>query len=99
MSIEMLVGVYVVDDDLYQRYRELMLPILQSYGGGFGYDFRVSEVLLSQVDAPINRVFTIFFESEESKSAFFADEAYLDVRTRYFEPSVTSTTIIANYQK
>jgi uncharacterized protein (DUF1330 family) len=70
MAIETLVGLYVTDDDLYQKYREGMLPILQTYGGGFGYDFKVSEVLKSEVEEPINRVFTIFFENEDAMNTF-----------------------------
>ena len=54
MAIETLVGLYVTDDDSYQKYHEGMFPILQSYGGGFGYDFKVSEVLKTEVDSPIN---------------------------------------------
>ncbi|EAR61344.1 hypothetical protein MED92_11474 [Oceanospirillum sp. MED92] len=42
---EMLVGLEVTDDQIYQSYREAMRPILEFYGGEFGYDFRVSEVL------------------------------------------------------
>ena len=56
MSIERLVGLYITDDDLYQKYREGMFPILKQYGGGFGYDFKISEVLKSEVETPINRL-------------------------------------------
>lgn len=99
MAIERLVGLFVTDDDLYQKYREEMHPILQTYGGAFGYDFKVSEVLKSKVEAPINRVFTIFFENEASMNAFFADKKYLAVRNRYYEPSVSATTVIAKYER
>ena len=47
MALEMLVGLYVVDDEGYQSYRTEMTPILESYGGGFGYDFKITEVLKS----------------------------------------------------
>ena len=47
MAVERLVGLWVEDPDMYQKYREGMLPILKNYGGGFGYDFQVSEVLKS----------------------------------------------------
>jgi len=99
MAAERLVALFVSDDELYQQYREGMFPILQRYGGGFGYDFKVSDVLKSEVDEPINRVFTIFFKDEESLDAFFSDEEYLEVRNRYYEPSVTATTVISKYER
>ena len=99
MAIETLVGLYVTDDELYQKYREGMLPILQTYGGGFGYDFKISEVLKSEVEEPINRVFTIFFENEYAMNTFFADDNYLEIRNKYFESSVSATTNISKYER
>ena len=66
MPVEMLAGLNVVDDEAYQSYRDGMTPILESFGGGFGYDFKVAEVLKSATEAPINRVFTIYFPNEDS---------------------------------
>ncbi len=97
MALEMLVGLNVVDDAAYQSYRDEMTPILKSYGGGFGYDFRVSEVLKSKTEAPINRVFTIYFLNEDSMNSFFSNDEYLKIRERHFEKSVTDTTISATY--
>jgi len=99
MAIERLVGLFVTDDDMYQKYRELMFPVLQTFGGAFGYDFKVSEVLKSEVEAPINRVFTIFFESEDSMNAFFTNEEYLEIRKKYYEPSVSATTVISKHER
>ena len=99
MALEMLVGLNVIDDQAYQMYRAEMMPILKRYGGGFGYDFKVSDVLKSETAAPINRVFTIYFASEDSMQAFFSDEAYLQSKQTYFETSVTDTTIIATYER
>jgi uncharacterized protein (DUF1330 family) len=98
MALEILVGLHVVDEAGYQSYRDEMTPILESYGGGFGYDFKVSEVLKSQTTAPINRVFTISFPNQDSKDAFFSNDDYLKIRQRHFEKSVTDTTIIATYE-
>ncbi len=97
MPLEMLVALNVVDEEAYQAYRDEMTPILHRYGGGFGYDLRVAEVLKSETAAPINRVFTIRFADEDSKESFFSNEQYLEVRQRHFEKSVTHTTIIATY--
>ena len=96
---EMLVGLEVSDANVYQQYRTAMKPILQHYGGGFGYDFVVSEVLLSQVEEPINRVFTINFPNQQKMDEFFSNEEYLAVKAEFFERSVNHTTIIASYQK
>ena len=99
MAIERLVGLFVTNDELYQTYRENMLPILQVYGGAFGYDFKIAEVLKSEVEAPINRVFTISFKDEDSMATFFRDKKYLAVREKYFEPSVRATTVISKYER
>ncbi len=97
MAVEMLVGLYVIDDEAYQLYRDEMTPILLSYCGGFGYDFKLSEVLKSKTEAPINRVFTIYFSNEHSMNSFFSNDEYLKIKERHFEKSVTDTTIIATY--
>ena len=94
---EILVGLNVIDDDVYCQYREAMAPILRQYGGSFGYDFKVSEVLQSKSDNDINRVFTIRFSDEQAQESFFSDANYQTVKSRYFELSVNSTTIIARY--
>ena len=99
MAIERLVALYVSDNEMYEEYRNAMMPILKEFGGGFGYDFKVSEVLKSEVKEPINRVFTIHFESEEKMDAFFTNTEYLAVKSRYFEPSVDAATEIARYRR
>jgi uncharacterized protein (DUF1330 family) len=98
MALEMLVGLHVVDEDGYQTYRDKMTPILESYGGGFGYDFKIAEVLKSQTKARINRVFTISFPDQDSRNSFFSNGEYLKIRQRHFDNSVTATTIIATYE-
>lgn len=96
---EFLVGLEVSDNDVYANYREAMKPILKTYGGGFGFDFMVSEVLQSEVDVPINRVFTINFPSQAAADNFFSDDEYLKVKAKYFDASVVNTTIISSYEK
>ncbi|ACK67734.1 conserved hypothetical protein [Rippkaea orientalis PCC 8801] len=99
MSIEMLVALNISDEDLYQKYRDAMTPLLKTYGGVFHYDFKVSQVLKAEVNSPINRVFTISFTNEEAMNEFFSNEQYLAIKKQYFENSVTSTTIIATYER
>lgn len=97
--MEYLMGMNITDDAMYSKYREAMYPILKSYGGDFGYDFKISEVLKSEVNEPINRVFTICFKDEESKNEFFANEEYLAIKKRFFENSVSAVTEIAKYKR
>ena len=99
MAVETLVALNVVDDEEYQAYRDQMMPILHRYGGGFGYDFRVSEVLRSETDAPINRVFPIHFPDEATKDAFFSNPEYLEIKQRHFQTSVTDITLVATYER
>ena len=99
MSFERIMGMFITDDDEYQKYREGMLPILKSYGGSFGFDFKVSEVLLSKTEDDINRVFTIEFPSREVMDAFFSNGDYLDIQKRHFNHSVKSKTVISLHEK
>ena len=98
MPFEMLVGLNVTDADRYQAYRRAMSPILEAYGGSFNYDFQVSEVLKTQTENPINRVFTLTFPNESRKDAFFANKQYAEAKADYFDGAVGATTLIANYE-
>ncbi len=99
MVYEMLVGLHVTNDKVYQDYREKMTPVLIECGGGIGYDFRIAEVLKSQTDNEINRVFTIYFPDKEAMQKFFSAESYRAIKAKFFESSVASTTVIAEYTR
>lgn len=99
MTFERIVGLNVVNDQEYQKYRDNMLPVLKTYGGEFGYDFRVSEVLVSKTEDVINRVFTIEFPDKAKMDAFFSDPDYLSVQNRYLKNSISSKTIISLHEK
>jgi uncharacterized protein (DUF1330 family) len=99
MSFERIMGLEVIDNEAYQKYRENMMPILHSFGGSFGFDFKVSEVLKSKTDEGINRVFTIDFPSKEVMDKFFTDPTYLAVKNKYFKNSVKSVTTISMHEK
>jgi uncharacterized protein (DUF1330 family) len=99
MAHEMMVGLTVTDEVVYQQYREAMAPLLAAHGGGFRYDFRVSEVLRSASDHPINRVFAIYFASESKRDEFFAHPEYRAIKARFFERSVAGTTIFGAYER
>ena len=92
-------GINVIDDQEYQRYRVAMLPILKAYGGHFGFDFRVSEVFLSKTEDDINRVFTIEFPSKKTMDDFFSSPDYIAVRDKHFNNSVRSKTVISMHEK
>ncbi|MBL7004404.1 MAG: DUF1330 domain-containing protein [Gammaproteobacteria bacterium] len=99
MSFERIMGLEVTNDEDYQQYREGMMPILESFGASFGFDFKIAEVLKSKTNKSINRVFTIDFPSKEVMEAFFADPNYLEVKEKYFNSSVKSVTIISTHEK
>ncbi len=99
MSFEIVMGMYISDKEEYQRYREAMTPILTSYGGSFGFDFTVSEVLISKTDDPINRVFTLEFPSRKIMDEFFSNSDYLSIKKQHFSDSVTSRTVISMHEK
>lgn len=99
MPYEMTVGLTVDDDEAYARYRAEMTPLLEAHGGGFRFDFRVSEVLRSAADHPINRVFAIFFADRERKDAFFSNADYKAIKARWFEGAVSGTTLIGEYER
>ena len=94
---EMIVAMNVIDDKMYAQYREAMMPILESYGGGFRHDFVVSEVLKTEVAHPVTRLFTLYFPSEEARAALFADATYQQVKEKYFNDSVDGFTVIATH--
>lgn len=99
MAYERIMGLNVIDDIEYQKYRDAMIPILTTYGGAFGFDFKVAEVLKSKTEAPINRVFTIDFPDEATMNAFFNDPGYLEAKAQHLDHSVNARTIISLHEK
>lgn len=95
---ERIMGVNVIDEAEYRKYREAMLPILKRFGGAFGYDFKVSEVLLSKTEEKINRVFTIEFPSKQNMQDFFSFPDYLAVQNSLLINAINSKTVIAMYE-
>jgi len=98
MKYENIVGLFVTDDEMYSGYRQQMTPLLESYGGGFRYDFRVAQTLINESGDPINRVFAIYFGDKKQMDCFFADPDYLRMKETFFIPSVQSVTIISEYE-
>lgn len=99
MSHEILVGLHVLNDNKYDKYRAAMKPIFSDFEGTFGYDFRVSDVLISEGNTNINRVFTLCFSCKSKMESFFSDPQYLLIKEKYFVESVANTTIISSYEK
>jgi uncharacterized protein (DUF1330 family) len=95
MSYEMLVGLNVTNDEMYQEYRAAMKPILIQYDGGFKCDFKVSETLLPSENKDINRVFIIYFKDEEAMESFFSNPEYLKIKENHFSNSVSSAVILS----
>ncbi len=99
MVYEMMVGLTVTDDAVYQEYRDAMAPLLAAHGGGFRFDFTIAKVLKSASDHPINRVFAIYFASQERKDAFFGNADYQAIKARFFTRAVAGTTIFGGYER
>jgi uncharacterized protein (DUF1330 family) len=98
MAFERIMGIEVTDEVMYQLYRDAMAPILKTFGGSFGFDFKIEEVLRSKTSNKINRVFTLAFASQLDMESFFSDPNYLIVKDTYFNKSVNSVTVIALHQ-
>lgn len=99
MVFERVVGLQIKDDEIYSQYRAAMMPLLREHGGGFRYDFKVSETLKNEEGRPINRVFLIYFADEAAGEAFFSNLEYKKIRETYFETSVAATTLISRYSR
>jgi len=99
MINENLLALNVTDDEMYNKYRQEMTPLLLSVGGEFGYDFKVSETLKSEANHPINRVFTIKFPNKDVMKSFFSSDSYRAVNKKYFRDSVDGVTMISSYDK
>lgn len=99
MTYERIMGLEVIDQDMYQDYRDAMTPLLNAVGGDFGFDFIVSKVLKSKTEDNINRVFTLEFPSKEIMNQFFNSPEYLAFKKRYFDGSVKSKVVISLHEK
>lgn len=99
MAFEMMVGLTLSDPKVYADYRAAMASLLLGHGGGFRYDFEVAKVLKSEASHEINRVFAIYFRDRAAKESFFSHPDYKAIKARFFEKSVTGTTIIAEYER
>ena len=95
MSYQMIVGLFVADQEQYAQYRAEMTPLLHAAGGSFRFDFEVARTLKSDAPHEINRVFVIQFPDRETKERFFADPRYVEIRARLFEQAVQGMTRIA----
>jgi uncharacterized protein (DUF1330 family) len=93
-----LMGLEVIDDASYGRYRAGMTPILETYGGSFACDFVVAKVLKGPSER-LNRVFTIAFPDRETRTRFFADARYREVRAEHFEPAVARVVVLAELEE
>lgn len=94
---EILIGMRVDDEGGYARYRAGMTPILETMGGFFRYDMRVSELIQGDADDPFNRLFILSFPDEATSARFFDDPAYKSVRSEHFDGAVRSYRVIAAY--
>jgi uncharacterized protein (DUF1330 family) len=95
----MLVGVEVVDEAAYARYRDGATPILAAHGGCFGIDLTVARWLSSSGDGRPNRVFTLMFPERRTRDQFFADARYRAVRSAFFDAAVARMIVFGEYEE
>jgi uncharacterized protein (DUF1330 family) len=94
---EILIGVHVIDEAGYAKYRAEMTPLLEAHGGRFVLDVRVAEILRASSPAAFNRLFVMRFPSARVRDAFFANPDYMAIRARLFEPSVSEMVRLGDY--
>jgi uncharacterized protein (DUF1330 family) len=94
---EVLIGVHVIDETGYARYRAELAPLLEAHGGRFILDVRVAEILRAPSPTAFNRLFAIRFPSARHHDAFFADPDYVALRSRLFEPNVSDMVRLGDY--
>jgi uncharacterized protein (DUF1330 family) len=99
MTFEMVVGLNVYSDKVYNLYRASISPLLAKYEGGFRYDFKINETLIAEESKEINRLFLIFFKNKDLMNSFFSDSEYLKIKEEFFTNAVSSTTIISEYER
>jgi uncharacterized protein (DUF1330 family) len=99
MAYDMLIALTVSDDASYARYRQAISPFLARHEARFRYDFRVSDLLSTEGDASINRVFVLSFPDRMRKDAFWGDPEYLATKARLFERCVQTFTLIGEYER
>ena len=85
-----LVCLDIEDAASYLSYREGMEPLLAQHGGRFVLDVEGAASIHPADFAP-NRVLLIAFPDDATAAGFFADPAYVAVRTRWFRPAVRRT--------
>jgi uncharacterized protein (DUF1330 family) len=94
---EVLIGVRVIDEAGYARYRAELAPLLERHGARFILDVRVAEILRAPLPTACNRLFAIRFPSPRHHDAFFADPDYVALRARLFEPNVSEMVRLGDY--
>lgn len=94
MALLRWVALDVRDEEAYARYREAMVPILTEKGGRFTLDCRVSSVMTSPTDHPINWVIALEFPDTDAMEAFYADPRYQAARRDHFDLAVAGTTML-----
>lgn len=96
-SLQIQVALRVKDEEKYGEYRKAVLPILERHGGEVLHDFRIAEIISSDVDAKVNRLSVIRFPDDAAKVAFFDDADYVAAKSQHFDDAVESSAIIASY--
>lgn len=95
MAYDWIIGLNVIDAELYQQYRSEMTPLLEAAGGQFAYDFEIARTHRNASAHEINRLFVIRFPDRAACERYFQDSAYRAIRANYFERAVSGLTVLA----
>src|SRR5262249_28375887 len=98
MSFEMIMGLFVLDQEKYAKYRAEIAPLLQAAAGRFVHDFEVARTLKSDAGHDINRWFMPQFPDRADKGRFFKNPQSFEIRARLFAKAGGETTTIAEYE-
>ena len=96
---QLLVGLHVTNDEQYTQYRQHIMPLPESNGGNFEYDFTIDATLKNAAGHPINRLFVLSFPDQKAQHNFFNSPTYLQIRETYFQPSVNAASIISTWEQ
>ncbi|MEO0603384.1 MAG: DUF1330 domain-containing protein [Myxococcota bacterium] len=91
MTHRVLVHLTITDAEGYAAYRAGMEPILAEHGGRFVLDVEGGTRIHHDAPFAPGRTLLIEFPDAGRAEAFYANPAYVDVRDRWFTPSVSDT--------
>ena len=92
MSAYIIVDLEITDPEKFQKYRELVSPLIQVYGGRYVVRGGKSEVL--EGDWKPNRLVVLEFDSEAEAKKFWISDDYKPVKQLRHESANSSIVMV-----